>query len=202
MLAVPECVLPGRNDRSGGSPGPACDRAVCVLFLGYKVGMGTEIERKFLVDGPMSFDGPGRVMRQGYIALDPTDGTEVRLRREEGRNTLGIKRGGGLVRHETEIDIDDAMADGLWALTEGKRLEKSRYLRLERGVKVEVDVYFGPLSGLVVAEVEFETEAEALAFARFDWMGEEIGGNARYRNNVLARLGRVPEEGELGGEKG
>lgn len=159
--------------------------------------MGTEIERKFLVDGPMSFDGAGRVMRQGYIALDPTNGTEVRLRREQGRNTLGIKRGGGIVRHETEIDIDDATADGLWALTEGKRLEKSRYLRIENGVKVEVDVYFGPLSGLVVAEVEFETEAEALAFEPFDWMGDEISGNARYRNNVIARLGRVPEAGEF-----
>lgn len=159
--------------------------------------MGTEIERKFLVDGPMSFDGAGRVMQQGYIALDPTDGTEIRLRREEGRNTLGIKRGGGLVRHETEIDIDDATADGLWQLTEGKRLEKSRYLKIERGVRVEVDVYYGALSGLVVAEVEFETEAEALAFEPFEWMGEEISGNARYRNNVIARLGRIPDADEV-----
>ena len=159
--------------------------------------MGTEIERKFLVDGPLSFDGPGRVMLQGYIALDESNGTEVRLRREAGRNTLGIKRGGGMVRHETEIDIDDATADGLWALTEGKRLEKSRYLRLDNGVKVEGDVYAGALSGLVVAEGEFESEAAALAFEPPEWLGEEISGNARYRNNVLARLGRIAEEGEV-----
>ena len=55
---------------------------------------------------------------------------------------------------------------------------------------------------VVMAEAPGLPEAEALAFEPFDWMGEEIGGNARYRNNVLARLGRVPEEGELGGEKG
>jgi adenylate cyclase len=161
--------------------------------------MGTEIERKFLVDGALSFDGPGRVMQQGYIALDPTDGTEVRLRREAGLNTLAIKRGGGLVRHETEIDIDDDTADGLWALTEGRRVEKCRYLRIDRGVRVEIDVYGGTLSGLVVAEVEFETEESARAFEPFDWLGEEISGNPRYRNNVLARLGRVPDEGELEG---
>ena len=160
--------------------------------------MGTEIERKFLVDGPMRFEGAGRVMLQGYIALDPTDGTEVRLRREEGRNTLGIKRGGGLVRHETEIDIDDATAEGLWALTEGKRLEKTRYVRTEGDVKAEIDVYAGSLTGLVVAEVEFATEEEARGFKPFDWMGEEITGNARYRNNVIARLGRVAEIGEGG----
>lgn len=159
--------------------------------------MGTEIERKFLISRSMSFDGPGRVMQQGYIALDPETGTEVRLRREAGLNTLAIKRGSGIVRHETEIDIDDEKADGLWVLTEGKRLEKSRYLRVEGGVRVEIDIYAGALSGLVVAEVEFETEAEALAFEPFAWMGEEISGNARYRNNVIARLGRVADEGEV-----
>lgn len=159
--------------------------------------MGTEIERKFLVDGALSLAGPGRVMRQGYLALD-ADGTEVRLRREAGRNTLGIKRGSGLVRHETEIDIADAQADGLWELTAGRRVEKSRYVRDEGGVRIEIDVYGGALSGLVVAEVEFATEAEAMAFEPFDWLGEEITGNARYRNNVIARLGRVPAEGEVG----
>jgi adenylate cyclase len=159
--------------------------------------MGTEIERKFLVSGAMSFEGAGRVMLQGYIALDPSNGTEVRLRREAGLNTLGIKRGPGIERHETEIDIDDATADGLWALTEGKRLEKSRYLKIEGGVRVEVDVYAGALSGLVVAEVEFESIEAAEAFEPFAWLGEEISGNPRYRNNVLARLGRIADEGEV-----
>ena len=158
--------------------------------------MGTEIERKFLVSGALSFEGAGRVMHQGYIALDP-DGTEVRLRREAGLNTLGIKRGPGIERHETEIDIEDDVAEGLWALTEGRRLEKSRYLRIERGVRVEIDVYAGPLSGLVVAEVEFETLEAAEAFEPFEWLGEEISGNPRYRNNVLARLGRIADEGEV-----
>jgi len=158
--------------------------------------MGTEIERKFLVAEAMSFDGPGRAMVQGYLAIDP-DGTEVRLRREAGLNTLAIKRGSGLVRHETEIDIDDAKAEGLWALTEGRRVEKSRYLRLDSGVRVEVDVYGGALFGLVVAEVEFESEEAAIAFEPFGWLGEEITGNARYRNNVMARLGRVADEGEV-----
>lgn len=159
--------------------------------------MGTEIERKFLVSRVPPLEGlDGNPMRQGYIALDPADGTEVRLRREAGRDTLGIKRGGGIVRHETEIVVDSATAEGLWALTEGRRLEKTRYGLVERGVRVDVDVYTGVLEGLVVAEVEFESEAEARAFERFDWMGEEISGDARYRNNVLARLGRVAEQGE------
>lgn len=155
--------------------------------------MGTEIERKFLVDGPLSLDGPGRAMEQGYIAVDP-DGTEARIRRETGLCVLAIKRGGGLVRHETEIEVDEATAESLWRLTEGRRLSKSRHLIVEGGTKIEVDVYGGPLSGLVVAEVEFESEASARAFEPPDWFGREITGDATFRNNVLARLGGPPDE--------
>lgn len=153
--------------------------------------MATEIERKFLVEDPPAFDGPVRVMRQGYIAIDP-DGAEVRLRRETGRDTLAIKRGGGMVRTEIEIDVDDATAEALWALTEGRRLSKSRYIVTIPGHRVEVDVYAGPLAGLVVAEVEFRSEAEAIAFEPPAWFGREITGDARFRNNTLARLGAPP----------
>lgn len=153
--------------------------------------MGTEIERKFLVDGPLELDGAGRVMEQGYIALDP-DGTEVRIRREAGLNTLAVKRGGGMVRTEIEIDVDEESAGMLWALTEGRRLSKSRYIRPVEGSRVEIDVYGGALSGLVVAEVEFETEAEALAFEPPSWLGREITGDARFRNQALSRMSSPP----------
>lgn len=153
--------------------------------------MGIEIERKFLVDGPIEFDGPGRVMEQGYIALDP-DGTEVRIRREAGLNTLAVKRGGGMVRTEIEIDVDEETAGMLWAMTEGRRLSKSRYIRPVGGGRIEIDVYGGPLSGLVVAEVEFESEAEARAFQPPSWLGREITGEARFRNQALSRLSSPP----------
>ncbi|MBZ0171482.1 MAG: CYTH domain-containing protein [Phycisphaerales bacterium] len=154
--------------------------------------MATEIERKFLVDGPLEFDGPGRVMQQGYIAIDP-DGTEVRIRREAGLNTLAVKRGGGMVRTEIEIDVDDAIAEALWALTEGRRLGKSRYIRPHLNHRVEIDVYRGPLSGLVVAEVEFESEEAARSFEPPEWLGREITSDARFRNNTLARLNDLPD---------
>jgi len=71
-------------------------------------------------------------------------------------------------------------------------VSKSRHLIVEGGTKIEVDVYGGPLSGLVVAEVEFESEAAATAFEPPDWFGREITGDAKFRNNVLARLGELP----------
>ena len=78
-----------------------------------------------------------------------------------------------------------------------RKREHRIVVSIEDGVRVEIDVYGGVLSGLVVAEVEFESIEDARAFVPFDWLGEEISGNARYRNNVLARLGRVPDEGEV-----
>lgn len=153
--------------------------------------MATEIERKFLVDGPLSFRGRGRVMQQGYIALDP-DGTEVRIRREEGRSTLAVKRGGGMVRTEIEVEVDAETAEALWALTEGRRLSKNRFVMEHDGHAIEIDLYHGPLSGLVVAEVEFETEQQARAFGPPDWFGREITGDPAFRNNALARLDAPP----------
>jgi CYTH domain-containing protein len=153
--------------------------------------MATEIERKFLVDGPLSFRGRGRVMQQGYIALDP-DGTEVRIRREEGRRTLAVKRGGGMIRTEIEIEVDPETAEALWALTEGRRLSKNRFVMEHEGHAIEIDLYHGPLSGLVVAEVEFESEQQARAFAPPGWFGREITGDPVFRNNALARLNAPP----------
>lgn len=153
--------------------------------------MATEIERKFLVDGPLSFRGRGRVMQQGYIALDP-DGTEVRIRLEDERCTLAVKRGGGMTRTEIEIDVARETAEALWALTEGRRLSKNRFIMEHDGHAIEIDLYHGPLSGLVVAEVEFETEDRARAFAPPDWFGREITGDPVFRNNALARLTTPP----------
>jgi CYTH domain-containing protein len=155
--------------------------------------MGTEIERKFLVDGPLSFRGRGRVMEQGYLALD-ADGTEVRIRREDERSTLAVKRGAGMVRTEIEVEVDAGTASALWALTEGRRLSKSRFVLHAGGHAVEIDVYHGPLSGLVVAEVEFASEEAARAFEPPEWFGREITGDARFRNNALARLRAAPSQ--------
>jgi hypothetical protein len=50
--------------------------------------------------------------------------------------------------------------ESLWPLTQGRRLVKSRYFLKEKESMIEIDVYGGKNSGLVVAEVEFENERE------------------------------------------
>lgn len=150
-----------------------------------------EIERKFLVAEPPSDleRWPSTDIEQGYLAITD-DRPEVRVRRRDGRAFLTVKAGGGRVRVEEEIEIEPDRFDRLWPLTEGLRIEKRRYeIDAADGLVIELDVYKGDLEGLIVAEVEFDSEAAADAFAPPDWLGRDVTEDAHYKNQRLARDG-------------
>ena len=147
-----------------------------------------EVERKFLVSDPPDLDGTDSdEIEQGYLAIG-SDG-EVRLRRKGERLLLTAKRGSGLSRQESEVEIDRASFDELWSLTEGRRLKKRRHVVPYGEHKIELDVYGGDLEGLIVAEIEFVSEEDAKAFDPPDWLGEEVTGDHRYLNETLATAG-------------
>jgi adenylate cyclase len=147
-----------------------------------------EVERKFLVPDPPDLEGAeAEEIEQGYLATG-ADG-EVRLRRKGDARLLTAKRGAGLSRQEEEVEIDRESFDRLWQLTEGRRLHKRRHVLPDGDRRVEVDVYEGDLDGLVVAEIEFDSEEEAREFEPLDWLGEEVTGDERYLNETLATRG-------------
>jgi CYTH domain-containing protein len=148
----------------------------------------TEIERKWVLDAPPRWpaDHRSRHVEQGYVALDAA-GAEVRVRRAGEALTLTIKSAPGLVRVEEELALSEAQFDSLWALTEGRRVVKTRHLiALDDGLTAEVDVYEGDLDGLLTAEVEFDSEDASSAFAAPEWLGREVTGDKRYANSELA----------------
>ena len=51
----------------------------------------------------------------------------------------------------------------------------------------EVDEFFGDNEGLVMAEVEFPTAAEAMAFQPPAWFGEEVTYDPAYSNSNLSK---------------
>jgi CYTH domain-containing protein len=148
-----------------------------------------EVERKFVL--PARPEGleqhPARRIEQGYLAIDPI-GSEVRIRNNDGVLTLTVKAGLGLVRAEEEIPIEPERFEALWPLTAERRVVKTRYLMPldDGGLVAEIDDYDDALSGLITAEVEFATEAAALAYLAPDWLGREVTGDARYNNRTLA----------------
>ena len=141
-----------------------------------------EIERKWLTQGwPQG--QPDRVieMEQGYISVSPT--VRIRSHRETGkadRYVLCFKSKGGLVRQEIETDIDKALFDQLRDFI-GKPLVKKvqRRYNLPGGLVLEANqVDPGQPTGFFYAEVEFASEADALAW-------QPVQGLADYLQNEV-----------------
>ena len=106
-------------------------------------------------------------MDQGYFAVRPA----IRIRREavlggETRYILCFKGGAGLAREEVEVDVDEGRYLRLRAMLSGPMIEKEqRRYPLPGGLTLEVNQVDPALeSGFYYAEVEFDTEAAALAW--------------------------------------
>jgi CYTH domain-containing protein len=156
--------------------------------------MSLEIERKFLLRGKPEWldEQPSVHIRQGYVAIVEGQ-TEVRLRETDRGTVLTVKRGSGEVRREEEVELAPDQFRSLWPLTEGLRVAKRRYTVPSEDLTIEVDVFEGPLRGIVMAEVEFDSEEASKAFRPPDWLGDEVTGDGRYANESLAIRG-APED--------
>ena len=62
-------------------------------------------------------------------------------------------------------------------------IEKNRYKIAHAGFTWEIDEFFGENDGLVVAEIELESEDQP--FEKPAWVGEEVTGDPRYFNSNL-----------------
>jgi adenylate cyclase len=147
----------------------------------------TEIERKFLVTQLPDHlaELPHVEMTQGYLAFDER-GLEVRLRKVGQARYLAHKTHRGDTRIEREITLSDDQFDELWPATKGRRLRKVRYFVPHDGLTVEIDLYKGPATGIMVAEIEFPDRASRVGFQKPDWLGEDVSGIAQYSNHLLA----------------
>lgn len=146
--------------------------------------MGKEIERKFLVQGDAWRDlAQGTLYRQGYLNSAKERTVRVRTVGEKAFLTIkGITVGASRVEYEYEIPFEDCnfLLDNL---AEKPIIEKKRY-KIPQGKFVwEIDEFFGENQGLIVAEIELESEDEA--FEKPEWTGEEVTGDPRYFNSNL-----------------
>ncbi|MEN7973069.1 MAG: CYTH domain-containing protein [Verrucomicrobiota bacterium] len=148
--------------------------------------MAVEIERKFLVAGDSwkAAASDGVLCRQGYLASEPEK--TVRVRIIGGQAFLTIKGATtGISRSEFEYEIPVADAVELLKLCGDAIVEKTRYFVGHGGMVWELDVFSGANEGLVLAELELESEEQP--FDLPDWAGKEVSGDIRYYNAYLAR---------------
>ncbi len=148
-----------------------------------------EIERKFLVIESLwkkQVKKGYAEITQGYL-LNSVE-KSVRIRIKNDRSFLTIKGPTtGISRAEYEYEIPFSEGKEMIASLNLKVLTKKRYeIRFEHKLW-EVDVFENELDGLILAEIELESEDEK--FVLPDWVGEEVSHDVQYFNtNLIGRL--------------
>ncbi len=147
-----------------------------------------EIERKFLVRSEKFKTQSTKKFRiiQGFLNTHPERTLRIRIRGNQAFLTIkGKSSKSGLRRFEWEKEIPVVEAEELMKLCEPGIIEKMRYL-VEIGQHTfEVDEFFGQNQGLIVAEIELDSENET--FEKPEWLGEEVTGEQCYYNSQLVK---------------
>lgn len=148
--------------------------------------MALEIERKFLVDKTLwekLLKPAGDFFRQGYLLTAPEKTIRVRLTQNEAYLTIKGKTEGA-TRPEFEYQIPQTDARELLDHFTEAGLIKTRYKIMHAGKLWEVDEFAGENQGLILAEIELTAEDEA--FARPEWVTQEVTHDKRYYNSQLS----------------
>ncbi|MEJ6674319.1 MAG: CYTH domain-containing protein [Flavobacteriales bacterium] len=151
--------------------------------------MNIEIERKFLVKN-LSYKSESfekKYIKQGYLNSDKNRTVRIRVSNNTGFITIkGKSNKNGTSRFEWEKEIPITEAEELLLLCEPTIIEKTRYLIKVGDHIFEVDEFAGDNSGLVVAEIELNSEDEV--FEKPNWLSKEVTGNLKYYNSSISKL--------------
>jgi adenylate cyclase len=146
-----------------------------------------EIERKFLVKDN-SFKAVAftqNQIAQGYLNSAAQRTVRIRIKGRKGFLTIkGISNESGLSRFEWEKEIPVEEAEKLLLLCEKGVIDKTRYEVKSGNHIYEVDVFHGENEGLLIAEIELNSETET--FEKPSWLGEEVTNDKRYYNSYLS----------------
>jgi len=147
--------------------------------------MPIEIERKFLLKNETwrAEVLSSTVFKQGYFAGNGKASIRVRVEGEQANinikgATIGVKR----AEYEYPIPLDEAI-ELLETLCEHPLIEKVRHIVKHAEHKWEIDEFDGENDGLIVAEVELQSEQESIQLPA--WAGEEVSAQEKYYNVSL-----------------
>ena len=147
-----------------------------------------EIERKFLVTS-QAFKKEAFAqsqIAQGYLSSILERTVRVRIKGDKGFLTIkGASNESGLSRFEWEKEIPVVEATALLKLCEKGVIDKTRF-EVKIGNHIfEVDEFYGENEGLIIAEIELQSESET--FEKPDWIGKEVTTDKRYYNSCLSQ---------------
>ena len=148
--------------------------------------MPKEIERKYLLadNSWKNFAVGSAAFRQGYIAKSNDCLVRIRISDKEAWITIKGKQV-SFTRSEFEYEIPISDAEELLKeFSSENQIVKTRFFLVYQEIKWIVDVFEGENSGLIIAEIELESEISD--FALPPWIGEDVTTDFRYTNSNLA----------------
>ena len=147
-----------------------------------------EIERKFLVISE-AFIGESFAQKrivQAYLSSVPERTVRIRIKGDKGFITIkGKSNDSGTTRLEWEKEISLSEAESLLSICESGIIDKIRYEVKVGNHVFEVDVFSGENEGLIIAEIELQSENEW--FEKPIWLGEEVTNDERFYNSFLSK---------------
>lgn len=150
--------------------------------------MGLEIERKFIVtsDNYKTEKVIDKIdITQGYVTLDREKVIRIRIADDQAFLTLkGLAT--KITRHEFEYSVPvDEAREMLKLFCFQPIIKKIRYLIQHNHHLWEIDEFHNQNSGLVIAEIELDSEDED--FSKPNFIGKEVTSDPRYYNFNLVR---------------
>jgi CYTH domain-containing protein len=148
--------------------------------------MGLEIERKFLLknDNWKTLVKEEISIKQGYLNSEKERTVRVRSYGNKGLITIKGKNK-NLTRKEFEYEIPLTDALQMLNLAEQPIIEKTRFIATNKTHTWEIDVFEGVNNGLIVAEIELESETEQFDIP--EWIGKEVSTDPKYYNASLIK---------------
>ena len=147
-----------------------------------------EIERKFLVDInaiPIEqINNKSFKIRQGYLMEDGLKVLRVRTSGNDAFLTYKSSSDTSITRLEYEKAMVLEDAEALLVTCE-RILEKTRYEYIHWGMLWEIDIFHGENEGLIIAEIELESEQQE--FNKPWWVTHEVTDDVRYLNSNLIK---------------
>lgn len=147
-----------------------------------------EIERKFLVNSLDFIKDSSSFKRitQGFLNTHPERTVRIRIAGEKAFVTIkGVSNQAGTTRMEWEKEILLKEAEMLLQICETGIIDKTRYDVNYKNHLFEVDVFHGDNEGLIVAEIELNSEEEH--FEKPKWIATEVTGQTKYYNSQLSK---------------
>lgn len=146
-----------------------------------------EIERKFLIQKlPDDLNTyPHHKIEQAYLSTDPV----LRIRQKDNDYILTYKGPGMLAREEHEFPLNKASYQHLLKKADGNVISKTRYLIPDAsGLTIELDVFSGCFTGLIMAEVEFPDMESAGSYQMPRWFSKEVTTDTHFHNSRMSEM--------------